>query len=78
MDIFHDMLSIGTQSGKVLLLNLIKRNIITDSTYFSYSILKLKMIDYYKVCVIDSVGGCALMNFNVKTILDKMIVTSVD
>lgn len=78
MDVFHDILAIGTQSGKIILFNLIKKNIITDSTYFSYSILRVKIMDYYKVCALDSVGGCALLNFNVKTILDKMIVTSVD
>lgn len=44
MDILQDVLVVGAQTGKITLFNLIKRNVITDSTYFSYSILRAKMI----------------------------------
>lgn len=78
MDLYLDMLVIGAQTGRIVLYNLIKRNILSDSTYFSYSVLKVKMTTYYKIYAIDSIGGCAFLEFNVKTILEKMIVTSTD
>lgn len=78
MDLFSDFLVIGTQNGRIVLYNILKKSILSESTFFAYSIMKVKMLAYYRLYVIDSLGGCAFMEFNVKTILEKMIVTSTD
>jgi hypothetical protein len=59
MDLFSDMLLIGTQTGKIVLYNILKKSILSESTFFAYPILRLKMLSYCRLYAIDSLGGCA-------------------
>lgn len=57
---------------------MLKKAIVTEINYYSSFILRIKWVSNNRICAIDSLGSFVFFDFNIKTIMDKSIVTSID
>lgn len=59
--------------------SIIKKFFFYEINYFTHRILKIKFVKgNTRIAAIDSLGSFIIFDINLKTIMDKILVTSVD
>lgn len=78
MDALADNLAVGYKSGKIQWYSLTKKALMTEISYYSRDIMRLKWVRFGRLCAIDTIGSMVFFDLSVKTIMDKIIGVKVD
>lgn len=78
MDVVDESIAIGCRSGRITYYSMAKKAVISEITYYSSFVLRVKWVSSSRLCAIDSLGSFVFFDFNIKTIMEKSIVTSID